>query len=139
MASPDPARPTTLAHVTLQEASLRQLQLDDIARMTGDVTFPRGSTWARNPLPRIWDSKLGLHDPKACPGPSTRAAGSPPGCMSFPAPCPWDTYNKSGLLPCTKPTKGGSHCQYVVHTFSPAIHARALLYAWARPRRFWEM
>lgn len=65
----------------------------------GNVTYPRGSTWARNPIPRIWDSKVGLHNPSACPGPSTRAHPLP-GCMAFPAPCPWDTYNKSGLLPC---------------------------------------
>merc|ERR1719352_1689402 len=65
----------------------------------GDAVRPRGSTWARNPIPRIWDSKLGLHDPEACPGPTTRANESP-GCLAFPAPCPWDTYTKTGLLPC---------------------------------------
>ena len=54
-------------------------------------------------IPRIWDTKLGLHNPSACPGPSTRAAHSPPGCMAFPAPCPWDTYMESGLQPCTTP------------------------------------
>jgi hypothetical protein len=75
----------------------------------GNVTFPKGSMWARNPLPRIWDSKVGLHDPDACPGPSTRAAGSPPGCMAFPPPCPWDTYTKNGLKPCTKPTDADAH------------------------------
>ena len=30
------------------------------------------------------------------PGP-----GSPPGCLAFPAPCPWDEYTTRGLLPCT--------------------------------------
>merc|ERR1712185_79696 len=69
----------------------------------GDLVKPKGSTWARNPLPRIWDTKLGLHNPDACPGPSTRAAGSPPGCLAFPAPCPWDTYNTTGLVPCDDP------------------------------------
>ena len=69
----------------------------------GNITYPVGSTWARNPIPRIFDSKLGLHDPASCPGPSTRAAGSPPGCMAFPPPCPWDTYATKGLLPCPDP------------------------------------
>ena len=66
----------------------------------GNATWPRGSTWARNPIPRIWDSKAGLHNPGACPGPTTRDAGSPPGCLAFPAPCPFDTYATDGLLPC---------------------------------------
>jgi len=74
----------------------------------GEVTRD-GSQWARNPLPRIWDSKAGLHNPGACPGPTTRAANSPPGCMAFPPPCPWDTYKSSGLLPCTNPPEGGLH------------------------------
>lgn len=73
---------------------------DKAVFVDGNVTNPPGSTWARNPLPRIWDSKVGLHNPEACPGPSTRAAKSPPGCMAFPPPCPWDTYNTTGLLPC---------------------------------------
>ena len=63
--------------------------------------FPAGSEWARNPIPRIWDSKVGLHNPDACPGPSTREAGSPPGCLAFPAPCPWDTYTTRGLQNCS--------------------------------------
>jgi len=65
----------------------------------GDAVMPKGSTWARNPIPRIWDSKQGLHNPDACPGPTTRAHPLP-GCLAFPAPCPWDTYNTSGLMPC---------------------------------------
>ena len=67
---------------------------------------PAGSTWARNPIPRIWDSKAGLAHPEACPGPTTRAKGSPPGCLAFPAPCPWDTYNTSGLVPCEPGEEG---------------------------------
>jgi hypothetical protein len=65
----------------------------------GNVTKSGGS-WARNPIPRIFDSKTGLHDPASCPGPSTRAAHSPPGCMAFDPPCPWDTYKTDGLVPC---------------------------------------
>ena len=75
----------------------------------GNVTFPPGSTWARNPIPRIWDSKKGLHNPSVCPGPSARAAGSPPGCLAFPAPCPWDTYLTHGMQPCVMPPEGGLH------------------------------
>ena len=66
----------------------------------GNITNPPGSMWARNPLPRIFDSKVGLHNASSCPGPSTRSAHSPPGCLAFPAPCPWDTYLTEGLLPC---------------------------------------
>lgn len=72
----------------------------------GDAVKPAGSTWARNPIPRIWDSKLGLHNPEACPGPSTRA-NPKPGCLAFPAPCPWDTYNTTGLLPCDPGIESG--------------------------------
>ena len=84
---------------------------DQAVFVDGDVTFPVNSTWARNPIPRIFDSKLGLHDPASCPGPSTRATHSPPGCLAFPAPCPWDTYETKGLLPCPGPT--GSESQDV--------------------------
>ena len=65
------------------------------------VVFPSNSEWARNPIPRIWDSKVGLKNPDACPGPTTRAANSPPGCMQFDPPCPWDEYKTAGLLPCS--------------------------------------
>ena len=34
------------------------------------------------------------------------AAHSPPGCMAFDPPCPWDTYKTKGLLPCTQPRDG---------------------------------
>lgn len=56
--------------------------------------WPKGSTWARNPLPRRQDNTAGLHDAAGCPGPK---AGSGPGCLSFTPPCPWD----HGLLNCT--------------------------------------
>ena len=86
--------------------SLQYPMGDKAVFVDGDVTFPRGSVWARNPLPRIWDSKAGLHDAEACPGPTTREQGSPVGCLSFPAPCPWDTYTTKGLLPCSLDDKG---------------------------------
>ena len=76
---------------------------DKAVFVAGNATNPPNSMWARNPIPRIWDSKIGLHNPDACPGPSARAANSPPGCLAFPAPCPWDTYLKDGLFPCTTP------------------------------------
>lgn len=57
-------------------------------------TWPPGSTWARDPIPRAQDTLAGLHNPSSCPGPTARSG---PGCLSFPAPCPWD----HGLLNCT--------------------------------------
>lgn len=62
--------------------------------VSGNVTTPRGSTWARNPIPRTNDDNKGLHDPVSCPGPNGRSG---PGCTQFPAPCPTDTgiYNWS--------------------------------------------
>jgi len=57
-------------------------------------TWPRGSTWARDPLPRVQDSLTGLHNASSCPGPK---ANSGPGCTSFKPPCPWD----HGLLKCS--------------------------------------
>eukprot|EP00040_Diaphanoeca_grandis_P011897 m.60909 g.60909 ORF g.60909 m.60909 type:complete len:403 (-) comp22904_c0_seq1:338-1546(-) len=59
-------------------------------------TYPPGSMWARNPLPRIWDSKLGLFDPDSCPKEGPRGPQGSAGCLAFPAPCPWD----DGILPC---------------------------------------
>lgn len=50
-------------------------------------TWPAGSTWARNPIPRVNDDNWGLHDESSCPGPNGRSG---PGCMQFPAPCPQD-------------------------------------------------
>lgn len=59
-------------------------------------TWPEGSTWARDPIPRINDDNAGLHDPSSCPGPTGRSG---PGCLQFPPPCPWD----HGMLNCTTP------------------------------------
>lgn len=56
-------------------------------------TWPKGSTWARDPLPRRQDDLAGLHNASSCPGPNARSG---PGCLSFPPPCPWD----HGLLDC---------------------------------------
>merc|ERR1719460_3571956 len=36
---------------------------DEAVFVDGDAVRPKGSTWARDPLPRIYDSKTGLHDP----------------------------------------------------------------------------
>ena len=57
-------------------------------------TWPEGSTWARDPLPRRQDGRAGLHNASSCPG--SRAL-SGPGCLAFEPPCPWDHYEK---LPC---------------------------------------
>ena len=62
--------------------------------------------WARNPIPRIFDSKTGLHDPQSCPGPSA-VANPKPGCLAFPAPCPWDTYATKGFFAPCKPPRDG--------------------------------
>ena len=35
-------------------------------------TWPKGSTWARDPLPRRQDSLTGLHNASSCPGPNAR-------------------------------------------------------------------
>ena len=50
----------------------------------------KGSVWARNPIPRIWDSKKGLHNPDSCPTEGPRGPSGSAGCLAFPAPCPWD-------------------------------------------------
>merc|ERR1712232_981389 len=44
----------------------------------GDAVVPKGSTWARNPIPRINDGQPGQHNPDACPGISGRSG---PGCI----------------------------------------------------------
>lgn len=57
-------------------------------------TWPRKSTWARDPLPRIQDNLAGLANASSCPGPNGKSG---PGCLSFKPPCPWD----HGMLNCT--------------------------------------
>jgi hypothetical protein len=95
-------------------------------------TWPEGSTWARNPIPRVADDnkvrrvsplvqhaasvallkigptarrrrQQGLHDPASCPGPS---GTSGPGCMQFPAVCPQD----KGRLPWSTDGSGQGAC-----------------------------
>ena len=58
-------------------------------------TWPKGSMWARDPIPRVQDGRAGLHphDP-ACSSNEGRNGG--PGCYAFPPPCSFDT----GVLPC---------------------------------------
>ena len=50
-------------------------------------TWPQGSTWARNPIPRVNDDNIGTADVKGCPGPNGKSG---PRCIQFPAPCPQD-------------------------------------------------
>lgn len=57
-------------------------------------TWPQGSTWARDPIPRIQDDRAGLTNASDCPGPNGRA--HPHGCLAFEPPCPWD----HGMLEC---------------------------------------
>ena len=61
------------------------------------VVNPPNSVWARNPLPRIFDSKTGLHDAASCPAGGPRGPEGSAGCLAFPAPCPWDT----GIIKCS--------------------------------------
>eukprot|EP00756_Hemistasia_phaeocysticola_P046860 Hpha_TRINITY_DN206_c0_g1::TRINITY_DN206_c0_g1_i1::g.83750::m.83750 len=65
--------------------------------------WPVGSTWARNPVPRINDDNKGLQDFAGCPGPNGRSG---PRCMQFPAPCPQD----NGPLPWTTDGSGQGWC-----------------------------
>jgi hypothetical protein len=74
-------------------------------------TWPKGSTWARDPIPRVQDGRSGLHPhTPECSSGEGRSGG--PGCYAFPAPCPFD----SGILPCDGTAtggygkKGGGHC-----------------------------
>lgn len=67
-------------------------------------TWPRGSTWARNPIPRVNDDNRGEHDPSSCPGPSSK--GHTAGCQQFPAPCPQD----NGRLPWSTDGSGQGAC-----------------------------
>lgn len=74
----------------------------------GDIVKPKGSTWARDPLPRIYDlKKKGLATNGTCPGANVRNASGQFGCLAFPAPCPWDTYITDGLTPCNQTLENG--------------------------------
>merc|ERR1719329_1897321 len=66
------------------------------AVFVGTGVKPIGSTWARNPIPRVNDNNLGLAHPETCPG---------PGCIQFRPPCPWD----HGLIPCHEPHENEPH------------------------------
>lgn len=65
--------------------------------------WPKNSTWARNPVPRVNDDNKGLHDEAGCPGPNGRSG---PGCVQFPPPCPQDT----GLYPWSTDGSGQGEC-----------------------------
>lgn len=69
-------------------------------------TYPPGSMWARNPLPRIQDSRIGLANPTSCPAAGPRGPEGSAGCTPFPPPCPWD----GGILPCTDGDKLLGRC-----------------------------
>ncbi len=57
----------------------------------GDITWPRNSTWARNPVPRQGEFSAGAMRPN-----KTSTAGY----TEFPPPCPWDC---SGQPDCPDP------------------------------------
>lgn len=65
-------------------------------------TYPEGSTWARNPIPRVNDDNKGLSHPEMCPGPSGTsgegkggASGLYNGCLQFEPPCPQDNHREA--------------------------------------------
>ena len=62
-----------------------RFSMGDKAIFVTTGTFPAGSMWARNPIPRVADDMIGLANASSCPGPS---GTSGPGCIQFPAPCP---------------------------------------------------
>eukprot|EP00036_Acanthoecidae_sp_10tr_P012007 CAMPEP_0182917744 /NCGR_PEP_ID=MMETSP0105_2-20130417/1687_1 /TAXON_ID=81532 ORGANISM="Acanthoeca-like sp., Strain 10tr" /NCGR_SAMPLE_ID=MMETSP0105_2 /ASSEMBLY_ACC=CAM_ASM_000205 /LENGTH=475 /DNA_ID=CAMNT_0025054763 /DNA_START=27 /DNA_END=1454 /DNA_ORIENTATION=+ len=66
-------------------------------------TWPQGSTWARNPIPRVNDDNKGLANEAGCPGPS---GTSGPACLQFAPPCPQDT----GRLPWSTDGSGQGEC-----------------------------
>lgn len=66
-------------------------------------TWPKGSTWARNPIPRVNDDNIGQHDPDACKGPLKHYT---PGCIQFPPVCPQDT----GRMPWSTDGSGQGAC-----------------------------
>jgi len=66
-------------------------------------TWPKGSTWARNPIPRVNDDNKGLADFDGCPGPTGKSG---PRCIQFPAPCPQD----NGRLPWSTDGSGQGEC-----------------------------
>lgn len=64
---------------------------------------PVGSTWARNPIPRVNDDNIGLADLPGCPGPTGKSG---PRCVQFQPPCPQDT----GRLPWSTDGSGQGEC-----------------------------
>lgn len=92
-----------------------RLPIQGIFVDTGVV--PQGSTWARNPIPRINDDNIGLADLASCPGPK---GTSGPGCVQFPPPCPQDTgiydwsTDGSGQGACSGDWTAGSISDHVI-------------------------
>eukprot|EP00729_Bicosta_minor_P019178 gene19178-3946_t len=66
-------------------------------------TWPLGSTWARNPIPRVNDDNKGLADFAGCPGPDGKSGKR---CIQFPAPCPQDV----GRYPWSEDGSGQGAC-----------------------------
>jgi len=65
-------------------------------------TWPKGSTWARSPLPRRQDGRPGLHNASSCVGSKPKPGL---GCLGFEPPCPWDN---GEMLPCKGTTCHGT-------------------------------
>lgn len=72
------------------------------------VTFgPPGSTWARNPVPRVNTDNRGLENEKGCNQTGFQGGRNNPICQQFKALCPEDT----GTYPMCSPTQGWP-CSY---------------------------
>lgn len=72
------------------------------------VTFgPSGSTWARNPIPRVNTDNRGLANEKGCNQTGKNGGRNNPVCQQFEALCPQDI----GTYPMCSPTQGWP-CSY---------------------------
>jgi hypothetical protein len=72
------------------------------------VTFgPPGSTWARNPIPRVNTDNRGLANASGCNNTGASGGRDRPACQQFPALCPQDT----GTYPLCSKTRGWP-CSY---------------------------
>lgn len=66
-------------------------------------TWPKGSMWARDPLPRIQDGRAGLHPHTPACTHGSRGYTNYSACYAFEPPCDFD----NGELPCDPKT---THC-----------------------------
>eukprot|EP00054_Salpingoeca_dolichothecata_P014592 m.82724 g.82724 ORF g.82724 m.82724 type:complete len:404 (-) comp21070_c0_seq3:238-1449(-) len=105
--------------------------------------MPLGSTWARNPIPRVNDDNIGLANPEDCPGPNGKSGlgkgqkiGSYNGCLQFAPPCPMDTHREewstdgSGQGACSGDWTAGVISDHVIIPKDIALGKYALGWRW---------